>query len=309
MKAMQLNKADQEPRLILVELPKAEAGVGEILVQVHAAGVTPTELLWYPTTHTKSGTARMSAVPGHEFSGVIAAIGKGVQDFEVGDEVYGMNDWFADGATAEFCITLPQNIARKPATLNHVAAASVPIGALTARQGLIDRAKLEPGERMLVHGGAGAVGLYAVQLAHIHGAHVITTVSTQDIDFVKQLGADEAIDYKASRFEKEVRDVDVVFDAVGGDTLERSWGVLKPGGRMITIAADAEGTADQRVKDAFFIVEPNQKQLVEIAKQLDAGHLKAFVKTTVPLNEASDAYSGAIREKNKHGKIVIAVSA
>ena len=308
MKAMQVNKADQG-RLVLVELQKPEAGLGEILVNVHAAGVTPTELLWYPTTHTKSGTARMGTVPGHEFSGVITAIGKDVQGFEVGDEVYGMNDWFADGATAEFCITLPQNIARKPATLSHEAAASVPIGALTSWQGLIDRAKLEPGERVLVHGGAGAVGLYAVQLAHNRGTRVITTVSTQDIDFVRRLGADEAIDYKAFRFEKEVRDVDVVFDAVGGDTLERSWGVLKPGGRMITIAADSEGRADQRVKDAFFIVEPNQKQLVEIAKQLDAGRLRAFVKTTFPLNEASAAYSGAVRDKSGCGKIVIAVPA
>jgi NADPH:quinone reductase-like Zn-dependent oxidoreductase len=309
MKAMQVNKADQGPVLIPVELQKPEAGLGEILVHVHAAAVTPTELLWYPTTHTKSGTARTRAVPGHEFSGAITEIGKDVQDFEVGDEVYGMNDWFADGAIAEFCITLPQNIARKPATLSHEAAASVPIGALTSWQGLIGRARLERGERVLIHGGAGAVGLYAVQLAHIRGAHVTTTVSTQDIDFVKRLGADEAIDYKASRFEKEVRDVDVVFDTVGGDTLERSWGVLKSDGRMITIAADSEGTADQRVKDAFFIVEPNQKQLVEIAKQLDAGHLRAFVKTTVPLNEASAAYSGAVREKSGYGKIVIAVAA
>ena len=310
MKAMQVNnKADQGPVLIPVELQKPEPGSGEILIHVHAAGVTPTELLWYPTTHAKSGTARVRAVPGHEFSGVIMAIGKDVQDFEAGDEVYGMNDWFADGATAEYCITLPQNIARKPATLSHEAAASVPIGALTSWQGLIDRAKLKAGERILVHGGAGAVGLYAVQLAHIRGARVITTVSARDIDFVKQLGADEAIDYKASTFEKTVREIDVVFDAVGGRTLERSWGVLRPNGRMVTIAADSEGTADERVKNAFFIVEPNRKQLVEIAKQLDAGHLKAFVKATIPLNEASAAYSGAVGDKNGYGKIVIAVSA
>lgn len=309
MKAMQVNKVDQGPRLVLVELQKPEPGLGEILVHVHAAGVTTTELSWYPTTHTKSGTERPRAVPGHEFSGVITAIGKGVQDFEVGDEVYGMNDWYADGATAEFCITVPQNIARKPATLSHEAAASVPIGALTSWQGLIDRAKLEQGERVLIHGGAGAVGIFAVQLAHMRGARVITTVSTQDIEFVKRLGADEMIDYKASRFEKEVRDVDVVFDAVGGDTLDRSWGVLKPGGRMITIAADGEGTTDQRVKDAYFIVEPNQKQLVEIAKQLDAGYLRAFVKTTIPLNEASAAYSGAVMDSRGHGKIVISIAA
>lgn len=309
MKAMQVKKSDQGPVLIPSELQKPEVGLGEILVHVHAAGVTPTELLWYPTTHTKSGAERERAVPGHEFSGVIAAIGKDVQDFAVGDEVYGMNDWFADGATADFCITLPQNIAGKPATLSHEAAASVPIGALTSWQGLIDRAKVKQGERVLIHGGAGAVGLYAVQLAHNRGARVITTVSARDVDFVKRLGADQAIDYKACRFEKEVRDMDVVFDAVGGDTLERSWGVLKPDGRMITIAADSEGTDDQRVKNAFFIVEPNQKQLVEIAKQLDAGHLRAFVKTSVPLNEASAAYSGEVKQKGGYGKIVITVPA
>jgi len=309
MKAMQVNKPGQEPTLILVEAKKPEPGPGEILVHVHAAGVTLAELLWYPTLHTKSGTPRMRAVPGHEFSGVVAAVGKHVGDFEVGEEVYGMNDWFADGATAEFCITLPRNIAAKPVTLNHSAAASVPISALTAWQGLTDRAKLQRGERVLVHGGAGAVGLYAVQLAHNRGAHVITTVSPQDVEFVKQLGADEAIVYKATRFEEKVRDVDVVFDTVGGDALERSWGVLKPGGRMITVASNSEGTADPRVNAAFFIVEPNQKQLVEIGRQLDAGHLRAFVKATVALNEASAAYSGAGRDKGRYGKIVIAVAA
>jgi NADPH:quinone reductase-like Zn-dependent oxidoreductase len=306
---MQVNPARQEPLLVPVELPKPEAGPGEILIHVHAAGVTPTELSWYPTTHTKSGAARLRAVPGHEFSGVITVIGNDVQGFKVGDEVYGMNDWFADGATSEFCITLPQSIARKPKTVTHAVAATVPIGALTAWQGLFDRAKLQAGERVLIHGGAGAVGLYVVQLAHMRGARVITTVSTQDTEFVKKLGADEAIDYKASRFEKEVRDVDVVFDTVGGDTLERSWGVLKPGGRMITIAADSEGTADRRIKEAFFIVEPNQKQLAEAAQQLDSGQLRAFVKTTVPLSEASAAYSGAFGDQSGHGKIVIAVAA
>jgi NADPH:quinone reductase-like Zn-dependent oxidoreductase len=304
---MQVNKATQGPRLIPVELAKPEAGFGEVLVRVHAAGVTPPELLWYPSTHTKSGTTRMGAVPGHEFSGVIASLGKDVKGFEVGDEVFGMNDWFADGATAEFCTTLSQNIARKPATLSHEDSASVPIGALTSWQGLIDRAKLQPGERVLVHGGAGAVGLYAVQLARNRGARVISTVAARDVDFVKRLGAEKAIDYRTSRFEKEAGDVDVIFDTVGGDTLARSWGVLKPGGRMITIASESAGAADQRAKSAFFIVEPNQNQLVEIAKQIDAGHLQAFVKTTVTLNEAPEAYDGAFRDKVEPGKIVITI--
>lgn len=307
MKAMQVNKAGREPRLIPVDLPMPEAGTDEILVRVHAAGVTPAELLWYPTAYTRSGAARNRAVPGHEFSGVVTAVGKDAKDFHVGDNVYGMNDWFTDGATAEFCVTVSESIALKPATLNHETAASVPIGALTAFQGLIDRTKLEPGELVLVHGGAGAVGLYAVQLAHNRGARIIATVSPQNIEFVKHLGADEAIDYKTSRFEEEVSKVDVVFDTVGGDTLGRSWGVLKPYGRMITIASDSQSSADQRVKDAFFIVEPNRKQLAEIARQIDAGHLRAFVKDTVALHEASAAYSGTVRYERGYGKIVIKV--
>lgn len=309
MKAMQVNNAKQGAVLIPLEMPQPEPGPDEILIHVRAAAVTPTELLWYTTTHTKEGAARTGAVPGHEFSGVVAALGANVHSFEVGDEVYGMNDGFAEGATAEFCVTFPQNIAKKPATLSHEAAATVPISALTAWQGLLERANIQPGERVLVHGGAGAVGLFAVQLAHLRGTHVIATVSGQDIDFVKQLGADEVIDYKVTRFEEHLQNVDVVLDAVGGDTLKRSWSVLKPGGRIVTIAADSEYATDQRVKDAFFIVEPNQKQLVEIAKQLDEGRLKAFVKATVPMEDAPAAYSGALKNKNGHGKFVITIPA
>ncbi len=306
---MQVSSSQDGAKLLPVEMAKPEPQEGEVLIRVHAAGVTPTELLWYPTTHTKDGAARTNTVPGHEFSGVIAAVGRQVHGFNVGDEVYGMNDWFADGATAEFCITLPLNIAPKPASLSHDAAATVPIGALTALQGLSDRAMILPGQKVLVHGGAGAVGLYAVQLAHHRGAYVIATASAKNIDFVKQLGADAVIDYNASRFEEKVNDVDVVFDTVGGATRDRSWRVLKDEGRMVTIAADSEGRDDQRTKSAFFIVEPNQAQLMEIGQHLDAGELKAFVSGVVPLNEASDAYNGMLNRKSGYGKIVISMSA
>jgi NADPH:quinone reductase-like Zn-dependent oxidoreductase len=232
-----------------------------------------------------------------------------VHDFKVGDAVYGMNDWYANGATAEYCVTLPQNIAKKPARLSYEAAATVPIAALTAWQGLFDRANIQPGERVLVHGGAGAVGLFAVQLAHLHGSYVIATVSGKDIDFVKQLGADEAIDYNAIRFEERAQNVDAVFDTVGGDTLERSWSLLKPGGRMVTIAAENETATEQRVKDAYFIVEPNQKRLIEIARLLDEGHLKTFVKAVVPFEDASAAYNGAFKSNGGRGKLVIAIPA
>ncbi len=235
MKAMQVNNSTPGPALIASELPPPQPGEGELLIRVRAAGVTPTELGWYPTTHTKEGTPRKGAVPGHEFSGVVAALGKNANGFEVGQEIYGLNDWFADGATAEFCVTTPQSIADKPASLTHEAAATVPIGALTAWQGLLERAKIKPGERVLIHGASGAVGIFAVQLAHLHGAHVIGTASSANLELVAKLGADEVIDYRASRFEDRTQKVDVVFDGVGGETLARSWSMLKPGGRMVTI--------------------------------------------------------------------------
>jgi NADPH:quinone reductase-like Zn-dependent oxidoreductase len=307
MKAMQLNASNQEPLLIQAEVPQPQPGKGELLIRVQAAGVTPTELHWYPTTHTKSGEVRHKAIPGHEYSGVIAAIGEQAAGFAVGQSVYGMNDWFAEGATAEYCIAQPQSIAPKPASLAHEAAATVPIGALTAWQALIDRAKVQRDDRVLVHGGAGSVGSFAVQLAKLHGAYAIATVSSDDREFVTQLGADEALDYEASRFEERVHHVDVVFDTVGGQTLARSWGVLKPGGKLITIAADSEGTTDPRIKDAFFIVEPNRRQLVEIAKLLDAGKLKTFVNAVVPFPQASAAYSGSAKQKRRHGKVVITI--
>jgi NADPH:quinone reductase-like Zn-dependent oxidoreductase len=307
MKAMQLNHADQKPVLIATELPQPAPGEGELLIRVHAVGVTPTELNWYPSTHAKDGTPRKGAVPGHEFSGVIAALGKNTKGFEVGQDIYGMSDWFANGAIAEFCVTQPQNIAPKPLTLSHEAAATVPIGALTAWQGLFERAKMQPGERVLIQGGAGAVGLFAVQLAHQHGAHVIATASQKNLQLVAELGADEVIDYRASRFEDRSGKVDVVFDTVGGDALDRSWSVLNAGGRLVTIVSGLPDNAEQRVKDTFFIVEPSQKQLLEVARLLDAGTLKTYINAVVPFEEASNAYSGYVRGKLGYGKVVIVI--
>lgn len=309
MRATQVNNAQNGPVLVPAEIPTPQPKEDELVIRVSAVGVTPTELLWYPTTHTKEGAVRSSAVPGHEFSGVVTAIGKEIRDFKIGDEIYGMNDWFADGATAEFCITKSKDIAIKPASLTHEIAATVPIGALTAWQGLIDRAKIQPGERVLIHGGAGSVGLFAIQLAHLYGAHAITTVSEHNLDFVKQLGADEAVDYRRGHFEDHVGKVDVVFDTVGGETRERSWGVIRSGGRMVTIAADGESASDQRTKDAFLLVEARHEQLVEIARKLDAGELKSFVNAVVAFEDAALAYSGAVEGKRGYGKIVIKVGA
>ena len=302
MNAIRIYRRDGPDAFRYEDAPKPRPGEGEVLVRVHAAAVTPTELSWVPTWTTPAGEPRpLPIIPGHEFSGEIAALGAGVKDVGVGDLVYGLNDWFRDGAQAEYCVARVADFARKPASVDHVHAAATPISALTAWQGLFERAGLAAGQRVLIHGAAGGVGIFAVQLARWRGARVTATASAANLDFVRGLGADEVIDYRAERFEDVVRDVDVVFDTVGGETLERSWGVLKPGGRLVTIAASGERTTDERTRAAFFIVEPSRTQLAEIARLIDGGTIRPVVGAVFPLAEARQAY----QHKPAHGKVVL----
>jgi len=307
MKVMRFNDSADSPALIAGELEKPQPGEGQLLIRVHAAGVTPTELLWYPTTRTLDGGTRFGAIPGHEFSGVVEAVGTGLDAGLVGRELYGMNDWFADGATAEYCTCAATAVAEKPSRLSHAEAASVPIGALTAWQGLFDKGKLQAGERVLIHGGSGAVGIFAIQMAKRVGARVITTASARNFALLTQLGAHEVIDYQGERFEEKAGKVDLIFDAVGGETLRSSWDLLKPGGRVVTIAANSEGTKDERIERAFFIVEPNQEQLAEVARLLDRDELVALVDAVVPWEKASDAYLGRIESRRGRGKVVLSI--
>jgi NADPH:quinone reductase-like Zn-dependent oxidoreductase len=308
MKAMCLADSSASPRLVETTLPEPEPGPGQVLVRVSAAGVIHTELAWYPTTHTQSGEPRTSAVPSHEFSGTVAAIGAGVHDFTLGQAIFGLNDWFSEGALAEFCLTEARSIAPAPMTLTPTQAATVPISALTAWQGLFEHGHLHPGDRVLIHGGAGAVGLFAVQIAHLHGAHVIVTVSPRDFDFIRRLGADEVIDYHTTRFEDAIpHPVDIVFDTVGGDTLLRSYPMVKPGRFVVTVASDSESSPDPRVKHSFFIVKPHQRQLMEVAALIDTNKLRTYVDAVVPITQATDAYTGKVLNRSGHGKVVIAV--
>ena len=306
MRIVRVADSGEPPSLIEDSAPQPAPGPGELLIRVCAAGVTLTELSWYPTSHDKAGAVRRRAVPAHEFSGVVAAAGEDVGSLVVGREVFGMNDWYSDGAMAEYCIAPFYALAPKPRRLRHFEAASVPISALTAWQGLFEHAKLQPGETVLVHGGAGAVGTFAIQLARLHGAHVIATVSARNRDFVSSLGAERVIDYQESRFEDCVTELDVVFDTVGGETLERSWKTLKPRGRMVTVVSPAEESADSRARQAFFIVEPNQKQLVEVARLLDAGTLRPVVDSVIPLSQAPEVFAGKT-PRHGRGKLVIAI--
>lgn len=296
MRAMRLIEGQ---RLAEADIPRPQPGPGELLIRVCAAGVTTSELQWYPTLYTKTGEKREGAIPCHEFSGVADA-GPDAS----GHEVFGMNEWFADGALAEYCVAPSTSVAAKPSALSHAEAASIPIGALTAWQGLFNHAGLQSGERVLIHGGAGAVGVFAIQLAAQQGAHVIATASSANLDFTASLGAAQSIDYRASRFEDLVQNVNVVFDTVGGETLDRSWSVLRPGGRLVTVVSTAQNSTEDRVKKAFFIVEPNQQQLGEVARRIAQGKLRTIVDAVIPLSEAPLAYSGEL-ERRGRGKIVV----
>ena len=308
MKAAYLSTdVNGKSRIVVGEKPKPCPGPSEVLIRVGAAGVTPGELLWYPTTHTRQGTAREDPIPGHEYSGWVESVGADVNGIVQGSQVFGMNDWFDQGATAEYCIALPKNMTAKPKKLNHPEAATVPISALTAWQGLFDKAKLRAGERVLVHGGSGSVGAYVIQLAKLHGAEVIATGSAANLEFLKSLKADKVIDYRAAPFEQAVTLVDVVFDSAGGDVLARSFPLLRVGGRAVTVATGNETTGDSRTKSAFFVVEPNGSQLADIANLIDGGFLRPFVADSVQFADSANALEEGARKAGKHGKTVIVI--
>ncbi len=304
MKVLRLVNSTPQPLLVEEEMPRPEPGAVDVLVRVYAMAVTPTEIQWYGTSQTKDGGHRTAPVLGHEFSGEIVECGEGVMEYAVGQEVFGMNDWFAEGALAEYCVTRPELITRKPERLSHEEAATIPISALTAWQGLFDRGRLQDGERVLIHGGAGAVGLFAVQLAHRRGAHVITTVAANDIEFARSLGADEALDYRGTPFEECVREIDLVFDTVGPDVVRRSWQVMKPRGRLVTVAVESKWAEDDRVRGAFFIFEQDKTQLEQVGRLFQDGKLQAALDTVVPVSAATEAYRGAV-PKRRPGKLVI----
>ena len=304
---MQLRGAGESFFLEETDMPTPMPQPGEILIQVKAAGITPAEVFWYPTSHTPTGEARLNAVPSHEFSGLVAALGEGVEGLEVGQSVYGMNDWFTDGALAEYCLTKPEWIATKPTRLTHEEAASVPISAQTAWQGLFNKGNLQPGDAVLIHGGSGSVGAYAVQLAHDFDAEVIATCSTKHVALVEELGASRVIDYKTARFENELNQIDLVFDTVGGETLERSWDILKPEGRMVTIASASALDESKRVKAAFFIVETKQEQLIKIAAMLEDGSLQPLINKVTSMNNAESALKGTLWGGKGFGKVVVTI--
>ncbi|MDB6068013.1 MAG: Alcohol dehydrogenase zinc-binding domain protein [Pedosphaera sp.] len=289
----------------LEDVPKPQPGSAEILVRVHAAGVNPVD---WKIREGHLGKFPLPQILGIDFSGVVESLGPDVKDFRVGDAVFGT---VADesGSFAEYAVSSVSQVAKKPASLDHVQAASLPVASMTAWQALFDAAELMAGQKVLIHAAAGGVGGFAVQFAKWKGAHVIGTASTRNLDFVRQLGADEVIDYRTTKFEEVVRDIDVVLDTVGGDTQKRSWGVLKPGGILVSIVQPPsnENASGRGVRGVFLRSNHNRgDQLARIADLVVSGVVKTYVETVLPLKEVRKALDLSQSGRTR-GKIVLMV--
>ncbi len=309
MKAIRLHGRGGPDHLVYEDAPQPRPGAEEVLVRVYATGIIANELKWDETYQTKAGSPRALPIPGRDLSGVVEAVGHGVTEPAKGDEVYAMLDYCCDGAEAEFTIALPNELAPKPRTLDHVQAAAVPLTALTAWQGLFEHARLVAGQTVLIHGAAGGVGVFAVQLARHAGAQVIATASARNRDFLRELGASEVIDYTTTRFEDVVHGVDFVFDTVGGDTLQRSWQVVKPGGVLASVVSPRPSFAEAQaynVRPVWFVVQPNREQLVRIGALIDEGKVRPIIDTVLPLSQARQAYEQGAKGHTR-GKIVLRV--
>jgi NADPH:quinone reductase-like Zn-dependent oxidoreductase len=277
---------------------------------VHATSIMPTEPGWRTTWETQAGVPRtFPVILGHEFSGIVAAFGADVDGLDLGCEVYGMNDWDRQGAQAEYCITRPDQIATHPTSIGNVKAAGTPISSLTAWQALVEHGQVAAGQRVLIHGGSGSVGAFAVQVAHSLGAYVLTTASTENVSLARSFGADEVIDYSTTRFEEVASDVDLVLDTIGRDTQERSWGVLKQGGLLVSIVhpTSDELAAAHEARGLFFVVRPDHKQLGDIAHLIDSGKLKPLIAAEFPLAQAPEAYAFA-SAGHRGGKTILHIA-
>ncbi|GAA2361347.1 NADP-dependent oxidoreductase [Dactylosporangium salmoneum] len=275
---------------------------------VHAAAITFAELDWDLSWTTRDGTARTPMIPAHEVSGTVAALGSDVSDLATGDEVYALVDFDRDGAAAEFVTVPAAAVAAKPRSVTHTEAAALPLAALTAWQALVDHAGLGPDETVLIHGAAGGVGVYAVQLAASLGARVIATDLPEHAHMVRKLGADDFIDVTTQSFDELLSDIDVVLDTQGGTTHDRSYRVLRPGGRLITLVAppSRQLADDHQVHAMFFIVRPDRAELQRIAAMVDAGELMPVIARTFPLADGRSAYESG-RLPRRPGKTVLVV--
>jgi NADPH:quinone reductase-like Zn-dependent oxidoreductase len=316
-----MNKSEKQQAAIVVhryggpevlkyeKVQRPEPRDDEILIRVIAAGVNAVDAAIRSGKFEKVFGTRLPFIPGSDIAGVVEKVGSKIAKFKNGDSVFAYTDLKDGGGYAEYIVATEREASPKPQSLTYLEAAAVPIVALTAWQALIDTAKLSTDQTVLIHGGSGGVGTFAIQIAKTRGARVIATASTRNQDLLKALGADVAIDYTKQRFEDVVKDVDVVLDSLGEDTLKRSYGVVKKGGFIVSIVPgpDPAELKRRRIRGTFISVEPNADELSGIGKLIDQKKIKVIVSQTFPLSEAIKAQE-QIATGHTRGKIVLKVA-
>lgn len=306
MKAARIHRFGSPDVIEIEDIPLPRPATGEVLVRVAAAGVGPWDAV------IREGKSKVSPAPpltlGSDLSGVVEAVGAGVSQFKSGDEVYGVTNSQFVGANAQFAVASAEMIAPKPQWLSSLEAASVPVVAVTAWQMLFEHAHPEPGQRVMILGAAGNVGGYAVQFAENAGLNVIAVVGSKDVDHVRSLGATDVIDYRLADHADAARSVDVVIDTVGGETRDRAFGVLKPGGILVTVVSSEFVSPRSDVRSTFFYAEVTTARLSAISGVLEGGKVIAQVGSVVPLEQARTAHEMLAGAPHRRGKIMLEVA-
>ena len=307
MKAVVAHKYGGPEVLKFEEVSRPEPKENEALVHVIASGVNPADPLTLSGKYAREFGTHLPLIPGYDIAGIVEKTGVKITKLKVGDAVYGYPTF--GGGWAEYVTVTEGEVAAKPASLNFAEAAAVPMGALTAWQALVDVAQLHAGQTILIHGGSGGVGSFAVQIAKARGARVIATASTANQDFLKQLGVDVAIDYTKIRFEKIAKDVDAVLDPVGKETLARSNDVVKKGGIVMSLVArpDRAELEKRGIRGAAISVHPDAEDLAEIGRLIDAGKIRPMVTQVLPLGDAIAAQQQAATHHTR-GKVVLRIA-
>ncbi|HEV3029772.1 MAG TPA: NADP-dependent oxidoreductase [Planctomycetota bacterium] len=305
MKAIQIHSYGNSGELKLEDVPNPSIRGNEALIRVRAAGVNPFDWKLREGYFKDWIPASFPLTLGVDFAGDIAQVGKEVSDFRVGDRVFG----FASGAYSEYSTVPEKDLVHMPRTVDHDTAASLPTPGVTAYQLVLDAVRATKGLRVLVHGAAGSVGALAVQLARLQGARVFATASGRDTEYLKSLGVEQVIDYRTERFDEKLKDLDAVIDLVGGETLARSYAVLKPGGIVVSAAGtpDSAEAERRRIRAQHFVAQRDPSHLAHLARLVDQGVLKPRVGRVLPLAEARQAQDLS-QKGSAGGKIVLHVA-
>ncbi|MFB6850467.1 NADP-dependent oxidoreductase [Streptomyces sp. NPDC056373] len=334
MKAFMVEKYGDQAGMRAAEAPDPQVGAGDVLVKIHAAGVNPLDMKIRNGDLKAILPYRLPLVLGNDLAGTVVRVGSSVDRFAVGDEVYARPDKDRIGTFAELIAVHQDDLAPKPATLTMAEAASLPLVALTAWQALVERARVQPGQKVFIHAGAGGLGSIAVQLAKALGAYVATTASTAKVDLVKELGAAEVIDYRTQDFTEILHGYDVVLDSLGGEDLAKSLRVLKPGGQAISVAGPPDPATARElganpflrlaitalsaktrrqakrlgVTYAFLFMKASGAQLRELTPLIDTGKIRPVVDRVFPFEETLQAMEYVERGRAKAGKVVVAMT-